>query len=251
VTLPPLFTFLFLFFVLSIFFLLTFVHDKIVVGDGWGRGVSRFGGLSPTGLSLLPLALPLQMLYLSDQRHVLQFFFWVTHPSSPWGILIYFLKMPKKLLSKKMYPHIPNPCYWWLDVAEVRHQHAMTCRMNEVIEPSVEVRGMEWPFWYSMNENDPWLKVWGQKILFLQYWETSTNYLRTYFDSAHLSWQIQSDNQYRGVLPPFLFIHSYFFWNYTIYRRHSQRTHTHPYEYTHANPTPRSSFEDCAGKSSR
>lgn len=75
VTLPPLFTFLFLFFVLSIFFLLTFVHDKIVVGDGWGRGVSRFGGLSPTGLSLLPLALPLQMLYLSDQRHVLQFFF--------------------------------------------------------------------------------------------------------------------------------------------------------------------------------
>jgi hypothetical protein len=28
-------------------------------------------------------------------------------------------------------------------------------------------------------------------------------------------------------------------------------THTHPYEYTHANPTPRSIFEDCAGKSSR
>jgi hypothetical protein len=38
---------------------------------------------------------------------------------------------------------------------------------------------------------------------------------------------------------------------YTIHRRHSQRTHTHPYEYTHANPTPRSIFEDCAGKSSR
>jgi hypothetical protein len=42
-----------------------------------------------------------------------------------------------------------------------------------------------------------------------------------------------------------------FFANYTIHRRHSQRTHTHPYEYTHANPTPRSIFEDCAGKSSR
>jgi hypothetical protein len=42
-----------------------------------------------------------------------------------------------------------------------------------------------------------------------------------------------------------------FFANYTIHRRHSQRTHTHPYEYTHANPTPRSIFEDCAGESSR
>jgi hypothetical protein len=27
--------------------------------------------------------------------------------------------------------------------------------------------------------------------------------------------------------------------------RHSQRTHTHPYEYTYANPTPRSIFEGC------
>jgi hypothetical protein len=43
----------------------------------------------------------------------------------------------------------------------------------------------------------------------------------------------------------------FFFSNYTIHRRHSQRTHTHPYEYTHANPTPRSIFEDYAGKSSR
>jgi hypothetical protein len=34
-----------------------------------------------------------------------------------------------------------------------------------------------------------------------------------------------------------------FFSNYTIHRRHSQRTHTHPYEYTHANPTLRSIFE--------
>jgi hypothetical protein len=42
-----------------------------------------------------------------------------------------------------------------------------------------------------------------------------------------------------------------FFSNYTIHRRHSQRTHTHPYEYTHANHTPRSIFDDCAGKSSR
>jgi hypothetical protein len=42
-----------------------------------------------------------------------------------------------------------------------------------------------------------------------------------------------------------------FFANYTIHRRHLQRTHTHPYEYTHANPTPRSIFEGCAGKSSR
>jgi hypothetical protein len=42
-----------------------------------------------------------------------------------------------------------------------------------------------------------------------------------------------------------------FFSNYTIHRRQSKRTYTHPYEYTHANPTPRSIFEDCAGKSSR
>jgi hypothetical protein len=42
-----------------------------------------------------------------------------------------------------------------------------------------------------------------------------------------------------------------FFSNYTVHRRHSQRTHTHPYEYAHANPTPRSIFEDRAGKSSR
>jgi hypothetical protein len=42
-----------------------------------------------------------------------------------------------------------------------------------------------------------------------------------------------------------------FFSNYTIHRRHSQRTHTYPYEYTHVNPTPRSIFKDCAGKSSR
>jgi hypothetical protein len=46
-------------------------------------------------------------------------------------------------------------------------------------------------------------------------------------------------------------IFSSFFSNYTIHRRHSQRTQTHPYEYTHANPTPRSIFEDCADKSSR
>jgi hypothetical protein len=43
----------------------------------------------------------------------------------------------------------------------------------------------------------------------------------------------------------------FFFANYTIHRRHSQHTYTNPYEYTHANPTPRSIFEDCAGKSSR
>jgi hypothetical protein len=43
----------------------------------------------------------------------------------------------------------------------------------------------------------------------------------------------------------------YFFSNYTIHRRHSQRTPTYPYEYTHANPILRSIFEDCAGKSSR
>jgi hypothetical protein len=44
---------------------------------------------------------------------------------------------------------------------------------------------------------------------------------------------------------------SIFFANYTIHRKHSQRTHTHTYEDTHANPAPRSIFEDCAGKSSR
>uniref|UniRef100_A0A0E0P301 EF-hand domain-containing protein n=1 Tax=Oryza rufipogon TaxID=4529 RepID=A0A0E0P301_ORYRU len=32
--------------------------------------------------------------------------------------------------------------------------------------------------------------------------------------------------------------------NYTLQRRHSQRTRTHPYEHTHANSTPTSIFED-------
>jgi hypothetical protein len=40
-----------------------------------------------------------------------------------------------------------------------------------------------------------------------------------------------------------------FFSNYTI--ETLKTTHTHPYEYTHANPTPKSIFEDCVGKSSR
>jgi hypothetical protein len=43
----------------------------------------------------------------------------------------------------------------------------------------------------------------------------------------------------------------HFFANYTVHQRHSQCTHTHLYEYTHANPTPKSIFEDCVGKSSR
>jgi hypothetical protein len=42
-----------------------------------------------------------------------------------------------------------------------------------------------------------------------------------------------------------------FFSNYTIHRRHSQRTRTHLYEYTHANLTPRSIFEDRDVKFSR
>jgi hypothetical protein len=42
-----------------------------------------------------------------------------------------------------------------------------------------------------------------------------------------------------------------FFSTYTIHRRHSQRTHTHPYEYMHANTTLRSIFKDCAAKSLR
>jgi hypothetical protein len=37
----------------------------------------------------------------------------------------------------------------------------------------------------------------------------------------------------------------------TVHQRHSQRTYTHPYKYAHVNPTPRSIFEDCAGKSSK
>jgi hypothetical protein len=47
------------------------------------------------------------------------------------------------------------------------------------------------------------------------------------------------------------FIHLHFFSNYKIHRRRSQRTHTHPYEYTYAKSILRSIFEDCAGKSSR
>jgi hypothetical protein len=43
----------------------------------------------------------------------------------------------------------------------------------------------------------------------------------------------------------------FFFAYYTIHQRHSQHTHTHPYEYTHANLTPMSIFEYYAGKSSR
>jgi hypothetical protein len=44
-------------------------------------------------------------------------------------------------------------------------------------------------------------------------------------------------------LPPFgLFcgLECFFFSNYTIHWRQSQRTHTHHYEYTHANPNSRS-----------
>jgi hypothetical protein len=37
----------------------------------------------------------------------------------------------------------------------------------------------------------------------------------------------------------------------TVHRRHSQRMYTHPYKYMHVNPTSRSIFEDCAGKSSK
>jgi hypothetical protein len=44
---------------------------------------------------------------------------------------------------------------------------------------------------------------------------------------------------------------SLFFSKYTIHQRYPQHTHSHPYEYTHVNPTPRSIFEDCVGKSSR
>jgi hypothetical protein len=43
----------------------------------------------------------------------------------------------------------------------------------------------------------------------------------------------------------------YFFSNYTLHQRHSQHAHTHPYEYIHVNPTHRSIFGDCVGKSSR
>jgi hypothetical protein len=52
---------------------------------------------------------------------------------------------------------------------------------------------------------------------------------------------------------PAVFLHRLFFIfaNYTIHRSHSQRMYTHSYEYTHANPTPRSIFEYCVGKSSR
>jgi hypothetical protein len=39
--------------------------------------------------------------------------------------------------------------------------------------------------------------------------------------------------------------------NFFYFYRHSQHAHTHQYEYTHANPTLRSIFKDCAGKSSR
>jgi hypothetical protein len=39
--------------------------------------------------------------------------------------------------------------------------------------------------------------------------------------------------------------------NYTVHQRHSQCTHTHSYEYTHANPTLRSIFGDYTDKSSR
>ncbi len=38
----------------------------------------------------------------------------------------------------------------------------------------------------------------------------------------------------------------FFFFNYTVQRRHSQRTHTHPYKHTHANLTLISIFKDWA-----
>jgi hypothetical protein len=43
----------------------------------------------------------------------------------------------------------------------------------------------------------------------------------------------------------------FLFSNYTVYQRHLQCTHTHPYEHTRANPTIRSIFEDWVSKSSR
>jgi hypothetical protein len=46
-------------------------------------------------------------------------------------------------------------------------------------------------------------------------------------------------------------LYAVFFANYTVYRRYSQHMHTHPYEHTRANPTPRSIFEDLSDKSSR
>ena len=44
----------------------------------------------------------------------------------------------------------------------------------------------------------------------------------------------------------FLFVFNKYcliFLDYTVQRRHSTRTHTHPYEHTYANPTPMNTFE--------
>lgn len=42
----------------------------------------------------------------------------------------------------------------------------------------------------------------------------------------------------------FLNFKGFFFWDYTVECRHSQRTHTDPYERTQANPIPMSTFEN-------
>uniref|UniRef100_A0A0E0MZ26 Uncharacterized protein n=1 Tax=Oryza rufipogon TaxID=4529 RepID=A0A0E0MZ26_ORYRU len=66
----------------------------------------------------------------------------------------------------------------------------------------------------------------------------------TYFSGQRITYWLRCCAQLQRSDEDIMLINN----NYTVQRRHSQRTRTHPYEHTHANPTPMSIFEDWAGR---
>ena len=76
-----------------------------------------------------------------------------------------------------------------------------------------------------------------------------------YFGYVYIMWKKETSNfllpSIHFFLVFYLFPDPIFFLDCTVQLKHSQRTHSHPYEHTYANPTPMSIFEDWAGKSSR
>jgi hypothetical protein len=96
------------------------------------------------------------------------------------------------------------------------------------------------------------IRPWTVESWYLVKSQTSTTILYYYLMSSQKDrWSL---NNYIPHLTYGILSRGYphfFFSNYTIHRRYSQLTHTHPYEYTHVNLIPKSIFEDRAGKSSR
>jgi hypothetical protein len=112
---------------------------------------------------------------------------------------------------------------------------------------------LDWAFyglWPAKSWALPWLAL-GPLEGVRKETHGSTNLLAELFFPPLLLVHFISIQFGLNIIAPFLHHHhASFFSNYTIHRRHSQRTHTHPYEYTRENPTPRNIFEVCAGKSS-